>query len=218
MARGTARALHAAVVTFLAAAFTLIFFMVLPLLEQTTRRGKDDLELRQVGGVDLPPPPPPPPEEKQEEEKPDEPPPPELADEAPPLDLAQLELALNPGFGDGVGDFAVRLPTAIGAQGQSEAEAIFSAADLDQQPRAVYQPAPEYPAELRRKKVEGTVHVLFIVDKNGKVLNPMVQKSSNPALEPPALQAVRRWRFDPGKRQGRAVQFKMRIPISFTSR
>jgi protein TonB len=164
----------------------------------------------------MPPPPPPPPEEP-EEEKNEEPPPPDLADEAPPMDLTSLELALNPGVGDGAGDFAMRLTAIDAASSQAESDAIFSAADLDQQPRPVHQPPPDYPAELRRKKVEGTVYVLFLVDKNGRVVNPVVQKSTNSALEPAAVAAVRRWRFEPGRRRGQAVQFKMRVPISFSA-
>ena len=45
-----------------------------------------------------------------------------------------------------------------------------------------------------------------------------MQKSSHPAFEQPALQAVRRWRFEPGKRGGKPVSFKMRVPITFKSR
>jgi protein TonB len=45
-----------------------------------------------------------------------------------------------------------------------------------------------------------------------------VQQSSDPAFEAPALQAVRRWRFEPGKRNGQSVAFKMRAPITFKAR
>jgi protein TonB len=83
-------------------------------------------------------------------------------------------------------------------------------------PRATYQPAPSYPAELRQKKLAGTVRVLFLVDKNGRVVSPVVNRSSNVAFEQPAIQAVKHWRFEPGKRAGQTVQFKMRVPISFS--
>lgn len=142
---------------------------------------------------------------------------------AAPMDLAQLEMALNPG-GDGVGgDFVSRVRALGAAAGAQEAkkeamtEEIFSVADLDQPPRVVFQPAPEFPAELRRKKITGAVHILFIVDRNGRVVNPIVQKSSHPALEHPALAAVKRWRFEPGKRAGQPVPFRMRAPITFSS-
>lgn len=197
----------------MAIAFTALIFLILPLLEQVTRMTREELEIRSVGTADLPPPPPPP-EEPKEEKEPEEPPP-ELAEEAPPLDLSQLELALNPGAGDGFGDVIARLTAVEAAAAQVDADMIFSSADLDQPPRPLFQPPPDYPAELRRKRVEGTVYIVFVVDKNGRVVNPTVQSSSNPALEGPALQAVRRWRFEPGRRRGQAVQFKMRVPITF---
>jgi protein TonB len=81
----------------------------------------------------------------------------------------------------------------------------------------VYQPTPEIPPEVRQKKIKGAVHIVFIVDRNGRVANPVVQKSSNPTLDQPALAAVKRWRFEPGKRAGQPVPFKMRVPISFAS-
>jgi protein TonB len=213
---GLARAAVAAAALCIAVALTLGVFLVLPLLEQVASSRKEDVELRAVDTANLPPPPPPPEEEKQKEEEQEEPPPPELADEAPPLDLSQLELALNPGFGEGIGgDFAVRLGGADSEGRKEEADSIFSMAELDQQPRVVFQPAPEYPSELRRKKVAGTAHVLFVVDKDGRVKNPIVQKSTHPLFEQPALNAVKKWRFEPGKRDGKSVQFKMRVPISF---
>lgn len=198
---------------------TIIVFLVLPLIQQATKPPGSDTEIRQVGTVNLPPPPPPPPEEEKKKEE--EPPPPNLSEpEAAPLDLSELELALNPGMGgDGMGgDFGVRLLTAAsGAAASDNADAIFSLSDLDQAPRAVYQPAPEYPAEMKRKKMQGTVHILFLVDASGAVQNPVVQKSTHPAFERPALQTIRKWRFEPGKRNGQAVQFKMKVPVTFAS-
>lgn len=204
-----------AVVLFLGTvAITMSLFLVLPLLEQVNRMGRKELEIRSVNTADIPPPPPPP-EEPQEEKK-EETPPPDLAEDAPPLDLSQLELALNPSFGDGLGDVVARLTSLETATAQADMDAIFSAADLDQMPRPIFQPPPEYPPELRKKRVEGTVYVVFVVDKNGRVTNPVVQSSTTPALEGAALQAVKRWRFEPGRRRGQMVQFKMRVPISFS--
>jgi protein TonB len=199
-----------------AGALTCALFAVLPFMQHITRPPASDLDIREMGMANLPPPPPPPPEEEPEQEQEEEPPP-ELTEEAPPLDLDQLELALNPGFGAGMGgDFAVRLPGA-GGQSSEEADAIFSLAELDQKPRVVYQPAPDFPAEIRSRKQQGTVYVLFVVNQSGSTVNPIVQNSTHPAFERPALRAVKRWRFEPGKRKGKPVQFKMRVPITFMS-
>ena len=201
----------------LGVALTVVLFLLLPVLQDIGKQKVDsDVLLTSVDTVE-PPPPPPAAQEEKEEPPPEEAPPPELMESAPPLDLSQLEMALNPGVGDGLGgDFAVKL-SVVGAEGgvQASSDDIFSLADLDQAPRIVFQPAPQYPQEMKKKKMQGTVHVLFIVDKDGRVKEPKVQKSDNPAFDNPALSAVKRWRFDPGKVGGEAVQFRMRVPITF---
>jgi len=216
LGQGTLRLL--AFVAGIAGMFGLM--LVLPLLESITSTPPADMVLQGIATANVPPPPPPPvEEEKKEEEKPqEEPEPPKLADEAPPLDLSMLELALNPGTGGGfAGDFAVKLPVG-GAAGESDganaADELFSMSDLDQKPRAIYQPSPQTNAKLQ-KFAPATVYVLFVVDQRGRVENPLIQSSTDPQFEAPALTAVKQWKFEPGKRSGQAVKFRMRVPITF---
>ncbi|MFA5087686.1 MAG: energy transducer TonB [Candidatus Omnitrophota bacterium] len=159
-------------------------------------------------------PPPPPPEEEPEEEPETEERPPELTETAPPLDLSQLELALNPGFSDGwvAGDFTLKL-NVMSSEGE-DFDALFFVDDLDQKPRVVYQPGPVLNETLRRK-TPGTVYILFIVDQDGRVVNPTIQRSTDSSFEIPALAAVKQWKFEPGKRNGKSVRFRMRVPITF---
>jgi TonB family protein len=142
------------------------------------------------------------------------------------MSMSDLESALNGAGGGGGGDFggaggsSLTSGGRIGGTGIGGGEGgglddILSAAELDQRPRPIFQATPQYPLELRKQKVQGTVNVVFFVDKDGKVLNPQVETSSHPAFERPALEAVRQWRFDPGTRKGEKVSFKMRVPISF---
>lgn len=197
-----------------ASGLTLLFFLVLPLMQTITQPRGMDMELRDADIANVPPPPPPPEPEK-EEQKEEEPPPPELADEAPPLDLSQLELALNPGFSEGWmggGDFAVKLNTVLAKD--DTLDSVFSMADLDQKPRVIYQPGLSLDAAARRR-APGTVYIIFIVDQRGRVENPMIQKSTDPVFEKPALSAVKQWKFEPGKRNGQPVRFRMRVPVTF---
>lgn len=194
-------------------------FLLLPLLESITSTSRDDMIVQSMSTADVPPPPAPPvEEEKKEEEPPPEAEPPKLAEEAPPLDLSMLELALNPGMGGGGigGDFAVKLPVAAAASSSEggDVDALFSMQDLDQKPRAIYQASPQMSPQLR-KLAPGTVYVVFVVDQRGRVENPIVQSSSDPAFEAPALAAVKQWKFEPGKRSGEPVKFRMRVPITF---
>ena len=188
-------------------------FMLLPILQVITQPPTKDLTIRTVDIANVPPPPAPPVEEEEPPEpEPQEPPPPAV--DAAPLNLSQLELALNPGNGGfGGGDFSINLDGVIGTG--DEVDAIFSLSDLDQKPRVVYQPAPIYPAELARKGMQGTVYLLFIVDKSGRTRDLKVQKSTHPSFNNPALKAVKQWKFEPGKRKGKSVQFRMRVPITF---
>ena len=110
------------------------------------------------------------------------------------------------------GDFALELNTLTAAG--DDGAGLFSLADLDQAPRAVYQPSPALSKKLL-KRGPGKVWIIFIVNERGRVENPKVQSSSDPLFERPALAAVRKWRFEPGKRDGKAVSSRTRIPISF---
>lgn len=92
---------------------------------------------------------------------------------------------------------------------------LFDIKDLDQVPQATYQPQPQYPYEMKRAGVSGKVDIGFICDSSGNVRDPYIIKSSSPEFEEPALQAIRKWRFRPGKKGGKAVNTKMKQPMSF---
>lgn len=215
--RGTTSALrkifHFVLIVVGAMVLTVAFFLVLPLLQEITKPPTADLLVHSVDTANIPPPPPPP-EEQPEEQQEQEEKPPELMEEAPPLDLSQLELALDPGFSEGWmgGDFAVKLNTVV--SGTKQVDELFTIADLDQKPRVIYQPNPIITAKLR-KKAPGTVHIAFYVDRDGRVKSPKVLSSTDPAFERAALAAIKKWKFEPGKRKGQAVQFRMRVPITF---
>lgn len=200
-----------------AAALTLAFFIVLPLMQTIAKPPSSDLLLQTVDAGNVEPPPPPPPEEEPEEEPEPEEKPPELVEETAPLDLSQLELALNPGFSEGWmggGDFALKLSTLGSGDGEDGMGGVFSLAELDQTPRPLYRPSPSYTKELRRR-APGKVNVIFIVDERGRVIEPRVRSSSDPIFEEAALKAVKKWKFEPGKRSGKAVRFRMLVPITF---
>lgn len=149
-------------------------------------------------------------------------------DSAPALEaasLSALEAALD-GHGAG-GDFADALSLAsggrIGGTGIPGAVAdkldeAFSLAEIDQEPRVIYQESPTYPAEMRGKQVEGVVSVIFIVDADGKVQNPRIERSSHSAFDSPALSSIKKWKFEPGIRAGERVATKTRISIRFPSK
>lgn len=92
---------------------------------------------------------------------------------------------------------------------------FVSARSLDRQPRATAQISPDYPSSMRQQGIIGSVTVEFDVNTEGKVVRADVVHSTRREFEEPALRAVRNWRFEPGKRHGRAVPFRMTVPIEF---
>jgi protein TonB len=124
----------------------------------------------------------------------------------------------------GSGDFGLGTDFTSGGRigGVGKASALddqvgnaFDLTEIDQEPRAIFQATPPYPAELRGKKIEGVVSVVFVVDATGKVLDPKVEKSTHPAFNKPALDAVRKWKFEPGIKAGQRVPRRVRVPIRF---
>jgi periplasmic protein TonB len=95
------------------------------------------------------------------------------------------------------------------------APGIPSAVALDSPPHARLQMAPQYPAPARSEGRSGDVTVEFIVDEQGRVLEPRVVNSTDSIFDTAAVQAVAKWRFEPGTVHGRVVRFRMAVPLVF---
>jgi periplasmic protein TonB len=93
---------------------------------------------------------------------------------------------------------------------------VFNLKDLDQrpEPRGV-RANPVYPFEMKRQGIPGEVVLRFIVDTNGDVRDIEVISSSQREFESPAMAAVLKWKFKPGRKGGKAVNTRMQIPINF---
>lgn len=192
---------------------TLCVFLVLPLTQLISSGAKKSLEIMRVDTTSLPSPPPPemetPPPPKPEEAEP----PPELNEQSMPLSLGDLDLDVSAGSG---GVFGGQL--AFGGEQSLAKVVIFDIADLDQRPRPISQVEPRYPLEMKKAKITGSVVLLFVLNENGRVEDLRVEASSRPEFEKPALAAVRKWRFQPGTREGKAVRSYVRQQILFNLR
>ncbi len=91
----------------------------------------------------------------------------------------------------------------------------FPAHLLDNPPHVRYRAAPVYPFEAKRSGLGGEVVVEFLVNERGDVVNPRVVRSSATVFEEPTLRAVARWKFEPGRKDGRTVRFRMSVPVRF---
>lgn len=87
---------------------------------------------------------------------------------------------------------------------------------LDAPPRTRVQTPPRYPFAARQGAQTGNVVIEFTVDESGRVINPRVIDSTNRIFDEAALQGVAGWRFEPGRREGRVVRFRMAVPVHFS--
>ena len=92
---------------------------------------------------------------------------------------------------------------------------IIPSIGLDKAPRTRFQPSPSYPLPAKQQGLRGEVMVEFVVDETGRVHDPRVVSSTDRVFEEPTLRAVARWVFEPGRRDGRIVRFRMAAPVVF---
>jgi protein TonB len=85
-------------------------------------------------------------------------------------------------------------------------------ASLDTEPRALHQPAPEVTAELRAH-LPATVVVRFVVNEHGEVAAAEALQSTDARFREAVLDAVAKWRFEPGTRDCEPVPFRARVVI-----
>jgi periplasmic protein TonB len=112
------------------------------------------------------------------------------------------------------------LPTDFGEPGTRPGKwtgtgGIIPAIGLDKPPHTRFQSTPIYPFEAKRDGIPGEVIVEFIVDEKGRVHSARVVSASNRIFEDATLRAVSKWVFEPGRRNGQIVSFKMSVPVQF---
>jgi protein TonB len=82
-------------------------------------------------------------------------------------------------------------------------------------PTAIYTIDPEFSEEARRAKYQGEVMLQIIVDAQGNVQSPRVVRPLGMGLDEKALEAVMKYKFKPGTKDGKPVPVYMTIAINF---
>lgn len=86
-----------------------------------------------------------------------------------------------------------------------------------QSPTVLSQVRPKYPAIARARSQEGQVLLELVIGHDGRVEPASVQvKQSAASFDAPAIEAVKQWRFTPGRDAGgRTVRVLLEVPIRF---
>lgn len=118
-----------------------------------------------------------------------------------------------------------RLPPAQNAATQNPAGSVERASsaepDTSLSPLApvaegtlLYRVEPEYPEEARRKGIEGAVVLGVHIGGDGAVQSVQLV-SGSPELAPPSIDAVKQWRFQPRRVNGRPTPMQTRVTLNF---
>ena len=82
-------------------------------------------------------------------------------------------------------------------------------------PRLTYKVEPEYSEEASKAKHQGTVVLVIEVGEDGRAHNIRVIQSLGLGLDEKAIQAVQKWKFVPGKKDGIPVKVRANVDVNF---
>src|SRR5712691_4300300 len=104
---------------------------------------------------------------------------------------------VGPGSGGGFGGGAYRIGGGVSA------------------PSVLSKVEPEYSEEARKAKWQGTVVLALVVDDQGRPQNLKILRSLGLGLDQKAIEAVEKWRFKPGMKDGKPVPVMATIEVNF---
>lgn len=101
-----------------------------------------------------------------------------------------------------------------------DGNALEAAADHNKEeivlpPRPTYTPEPDFSAQARNAKYQGTVVLGIVVDKAGRISRIRLERPLGMGLDENAMEGVKNWRFNPATRNGEPVAVAMNIEVSF---
>ena len=107
----------------------------------------------------------------------------------------------GPGFGPG--------------EGGGTGGGVFHVGGGVSAPRVVYQVDPEFSEEARKAKYQGTCTLMLVVDAAGRPTNIRVANSLGMGLDEKAIEAAKKWRFEPAMKNGHPVAVEIALEVDF---
>jgi len=82
-------------------------------------------------------------------------------------------------------------------------------------PVPLYKVEPEYSEEARKAKYQGTVILSIVIDEQGRPRDLKVIRPLGLGLDEKAIEAVSKWRFRPGYKDGKPVAVLATVEVNF---
>ena len=122
------------------------------------------------------------------------------------------------GTGDGTGVGPGKGPGVGPGAGGNTGGGIYQVGGGVTPPVVVTQIQPEYSDDARKARVQGTVEMVIIVQTDGTAKLDRVVHSLGYGLDQRAIEAVIRWKFLPGKKDGLPVPTRIGVAVNFSLR
>jgi TonB family protein len=99
--------------------------------------------------------------------------------------------------------------------GQAREETVYRVGDGVTAPKLISKAEPEYTEEARRAKIEGMVVLHVAIQPDGRAHNVRVTRSLDAGLDQKAMEAIEKWTFQPGQKDGKPVAVAATIEVNF---
>jgi len=115
----------------------------------------------------------------------------------PPFDGTGAGGGIGSGNGGGVGSGVFRVGGGVSA------------------PRPIFAPGPEYSEEAREAKYQGSCALWVVVGPDGQTREIKVARTLGLGLDEEAIDAVKKWKFEPAMRDGKPVAVQVNVEVTF---
>jgi periplasmic protein TonB len=103
----------------------------------------------------------------------------------------------------------------LNGQTSENDEPVFDLGDGITPPRVIHQVNPKPDSGTRGFRITGEVLIALIVSSRGLPVNVHVVRSVDGEIDASAVEAVRQWRFEPARKDGKPVAVRVTVEIRF---
>jgi TonB family protein len=96
-----------------------------------------------------------------------------------------------------------------------QAEKVYRVGPGVTPPKALKRVGAGFSGEAKQIKFQGTVILSIVVDEKGTVRDIQVAQSLGHGLDEKAIEAVKQWKFKPGKKDGQPVPVTVTVEVMF---
>jgi TonB family protein len=139
---------------------------------------------------------------------------PDQPNEADGKDSADTKMVTSPeaAAGEGKGEASSDVGKAVPAETKP---GLYKVGKGVTPPKAEYTPDPSYNEPARKAKLQGTTLLWIVINSRGEVERVKISRPLGAGLDDKAVEAVKRWKFQPATLNGKPVAVQVNVEMKF---